>query len=90
MKKATYEDIKRHFSKEDLAKYDTLSQIIVSMTNGKNDTQLWEMTQPSTPLRKTLDEIHALRAKYDFLKGEAFFEVWRFNPETRQRAVISW
>jgi hypothetical protein len=90
MKKATYEDIKRHFSKEDLAKYDTLSQIVVFMTNGKNDIQLWDMTQPGTPLRKTLDEIHALRGKYDFLRGETFFEVWRFDPETRRRETVSW
>jgi len=41
MGEITYDDIKRLFSEEDLAKYDWLCGEFVKITHGKNNTELW-------------------------------------------------
>lgn len=85
----TYEDIERQFSKDDLARYNTLCREFVELaSNEKNKADLWETSQ--SRFRTVLDEIHSLRQKYDFLKGEIFFKVWRFKPKTEEYEEICW
>lgn len=90
MTEITYEDIERLFSKDDLAKYNSLCSEFVNLTSGKNNIELWDMVQHLSELRTILDEIHLLRSRYDFLKGEVFFKVWRFNPHNNQYEEICW
>ena len=91
MSEITYDDIKRLFSKDDLLKYNTLCEKFVELTDDKNNMELWDMVQQHpSELRAILDEIHALREKYDFLKGEMLFKVWRLDPKTNQYEEICW
>ena len=90
MSKITYDDIERQFSKDDLSKYNSLCKKFVELTDGKNNIELWNMAQYPSELRAILDEIHTLREKYDFLKGEMFFKVWRLNAETNQYEELHW
>lgn len=91
MSEITYDDIKRLFSKDDLLKYNTLCEKFVELTDDKNNMELWDMVQQHpSELRAILDEIHILREKYDFLKGEMFFKVWRLDPKTNQYEEICW
>jgi len=83
MGEITYDDIARQFSKEDLTLYNLLCSEFVKLTSGKNNMELWNLAQTPSKLRVTLDEIHSLREKYDFLKGVMFFNVWRFNPQSK-------
>ncbi len=69
MGEITYEDIEKNFSKEDLAQYNLLCREFVELTSGKNNAELWNLTQSQSRLRIVLDEIHSLRGKYDLLKG---------------------
>ena len=60
MGEITYDDIKRLFSEEDLAKYDWLCGEFVKITHGKNNTELWDMVQsPSklTDLHRKISEL---------------------------------
>jgi len=86
----TYEDIERLFSKDDLLRYNSLCREFVSLTDNKNNIELWNMAQYPSKLRTILDEIHILRDKYDFLKGETFFKVWRFDPNTKKYEEMCW
>jgi uncharacterized membrane protein YidH (DUF202 family) len=86
----TYEDIERHFSKKDLTRYNTLCKDFVRLAEGKNNIELWNITHTPSELRKILDEIHALREKYDFLKGSVFFKAWRLNPNSNQYEETYW
>ena len=90
MSEITYDDIKRQFSKDDLTRYDLLCGRFVVLTNGKNNIELWNMAQHPSELRIVLDEIHTVRGKYDFLKGDTFFKVWRFNPNNSQYEELGW
>lgn len=90
MSEITYEDIERQFSKDDLLKYNSLCTKFVELTDGKNNIELWDMVQYPSRLRTILDEIHTLREKYDFLKGEMFFKVWRLNPNINQYEEMRW
>jgi hypothetical protein len=75
----TYDDIKQHFTDNDLARYNALCETFTKIVDGKDNSELWSLAQPSTMLRATLDGIHALRQRYGFLKGEWFFKVWRID-----------
>ena len=86
----SYSDIEREFSKDDLAKYNSLCRRFVELTDGKNNIELWNMVQDPSELRTILDDIHALRDKYDFLKGGTFFKVWRLDPNTNQYEEMCW
>jgi hypothetical protein len=87
----TYDDIKRQFSKEDLQRYDLLCTEFVKLTDGKNNIQLWDIVQPPSRLRVVLDEIHAIRGEYAFLRGTPpVFKVWRVNPTTKTYEEICW
>ncbi len=77
--KITYDDIRQYFNDNDLKRYNVLCETFTKLTDGKDGSQLWDLAQPSTMLRATLDGIHALRQKYEFLKDEWFFKVWRIN-----------
>jgi hypothetical protein len=88
--KITYADIKEAFSQEDLTRYDALCKELVTLTRGKDKAELWQMAQPGQKMREVLDEIHALRAKYDFLKNEKIFRVWKFNSQTKQMDELTW
>ena len=90
MGEITYDDIKRLFSKADLAKYDSLCGEFVALTGNKTNIQLWDMAQYPSKLRLVLDEIQALRQKYTFLKGSVFFKVWRANPKNKQYEEMCW
>ena len=91
MSEITYDDIERQFSQDDLLKYNSLCRKFVELTEGKNNIELWDIVQQHlSELRTILDEIHALREGYDFLKGETFFKVWRFDPNTNQYEEICW
>jgi hypothetical protein len=90
MSEATYEDIKRLFSKSDLARYDLLCKEFVSLTTNKNNVVLWKMVQTSSRLQTILDEIHKIRQRYDFLKGDVFFKVWRINPLNDRYEEVCW
>jgi len=81
MSEITYDDIEREFSKDDLSKYNSLCRKFVELADEKNNIELWNMVQQHhSELRDVLDEIHALRESYEFLKGELFFNVWRVTP----------
>jgi len=84
MGEITYDDIKRNFSKEDLAQYNSLSKEFVTLVGNKSNSELWNMLQNLCRLRVVLDDIHILRDKYDFSKGSLFFNVWRMNPSTKK------
>lgn len=90
MSEITYGDIEREFSKDDLSKYNSLCKRFVELTDGKNNIELWNMVQDPSELRTILDDIHALREKYDFLKGYMFFKVWRLNPNSNQYEEMCW
>jgi hypothetical protein len=90
MPKITYADIKNQFSKEDLSRYDILCKKLVAITLGKTNVQLWEMAQTGQEMRNVLDELHAIRARYDFLQDEKIFKVWSFNIKTKQREELEW
>ena len=90
MAEITYEDIKREFSEEDLVIYNTLCKEFVELADDKNNVELWDMVQPPSRLKTVLDEMHNLRQKYDLLKGELFFRVWRFDPKTEEYEEICW
>jgi hypothetical protein len=90
MAKITYADIKNQFSNEDLSRYDILCKKLVATTRGKTNVQLWEMAQTGQEMRNVLDELHAIRAGYDFLKNEKIFKVWSFNIKTKQREELEW
>jgi len=86
----TYDDIKRLFSKEDLTRYNLLCGEFVNLTNNKGNVELWNMAQYPSRLRTVLDEIHMIRQRYDFLKNEVFFRVWRLNPSNNQYEEMCW
>ncbi len=88
--KVTYSDIEREFSKDDLFKYNSLCKRFVELRAGKNNIELWNMAQNPSEFRIILDDIHAVRGKYDLLKGETFFKVWRFDPNTSQYEEMCW
>ena len=90
MSKITYEDIKKAFSQEDLARYNSLCTELITLTKGKSNAELWDMAQPPNRLPEVLDEIHAIRAKYDFLKDDPIFRVWTFDIKKKQREELSW
>ncbi len=90
MSEITYDDIERQFSKDDLSKYNSLCRKFVELTDGKNNIELWNMAQSPFELRRILDEIHTLREKYDFLRGEIFFKVWRLDPKTNRYEEVCW
>ena len=89
-KKITYADIKAAFTPDDLARYNTLCTELIELTRGKQNAELWDMAQPGQKLRGVLEEIHAVREKYDFLKGERIFRVWTFNIKSKQREELIW
>ena len=90
MSKITYEDIRKGFTPEDLARYNSLCGELITLTKGRKDADLWDMAQPGNRLREVLDEVHAIRAKYDFLKGEIIFRVWTVNLEKKKREELTW
>jgi hypothetical protein len=90
MSEISYADIEREFSKDDLSKYNSLCRRFVALRDGKNNIELWKMVQDPSELRAILDDIHTLREKYDFLKGEMFFKVWRLDPNTNQYEEMCW
>jgi hypothetical protein len=90
MGEITYADIEKSFSKDDLVQYNLLCSKFVKLTSGKNNAELWDLVQSPTGLRITLDEMHNLREKYDLLKGVMFFNVWRFNPQNKQKEELRW
>ena len=85
-----YDDIQRQFSKIDLEQYDLLCKEFFRLVSNKGNTELWKMVQYPSALRIVLDTIHKLREKYDFLKGNEFFKVRRFNPNNNQYEEIIW
>jgi hypothetical protein len=87
MGEITYEDIERNFSKEDLTRYNLLCREFVTLTANKNNAELWNLVQSRSRLWAVLNEIHALRGKYDFLNGILFFKVWKVNPNTGYEEV---
>jgi hypothetical protein len=90
MGKITYADIKKQFSEEDLSRYDILCKKLIAMSSGKTNAQMWEMAQPGREMREILDEVHSIRAKYEFLKNEKIFRVWSFNTKNGHREDLEW
>ena len=90
MGEVTYKDIERLFSKDDLSKYNQLCREFVTLTDNKNNIELWDLVQPPSRLRAVLDGLHTLRGKYKFLEGSVFFKVWRLDPHTKRYEEICW
>ena len=50
---------------------------------------MWGLAQPPSKLNFVLDKIHELRSKYEFLKDDTFFKVWRMNPKSGEYEEFS-
>ena len=86
----TYQQIKEAFTPEDFARYDALCREMIALMKGKSRSEMWDMVQPPSRLREVLDEVHAIRQNYDFLKGEIIFRVWTPNLKEKKMDELSW
>jgi len=86
----TYEHIKRAFTPEDLVQYNNLTKELFELMKGKTNHQLWVMAQPGKPMNDILNQISAIRSRYEILKGRTFFRVWGPNFEKMQNDELAW
>ena len=76
-----YDNIKLKFTPSDLKLYDKLCNRFAELSSGKNNITLWRELELPGSLVNTLEEIHALREKYNVIvKGQPFYYIWVLDP----------